>query len=83
MLNSKELPANHSKPVKQEIAGHSDSGYQARLQRKAYSVRETAVILGCSEISIRRLISRGLLRANRALRHIRICTTEIENFLNR
>ena len=83
MLNSREVPANHSQRVKGEIARRSDSGYGVRLQRKAFSVQETAVILGCSEISVRRLINRGLLRANRALRHIRVSAVEIDNFLNR
>ncbi|MCC6235290.1 MAG: helix-turn-helix domain-containing protein [Verrucomicrobiales bacterium] len=47
----------------------------------AYSVRETAELLGVSEKTIRRLIYRKLLRASRALRHILIPRTEIDRFL--
>ena len=57
---------------------------QSRLtdSRLAYSVRETAEILGISEISVYRLLNRGLLRASVALRHKRIPKSEIERFLN-
>jgi excisionase family DNA binding protein len=50
--------------------------------RLAFSVAETASILGVSEKSVRRLISRGLLRSSRALRHLLIPRKEIERFLN-
>ena len=50
--------------------------------RLAFSVKETAEILGISEKTVRRLISRGLLRASRALRHLLIAKKEIERFLD-
>lgn len=50
------------------------------LPRLAYSVRETAWLLGVSEKSVRRLISRGLLHPSRSLRHLRISKDEIERF---
>ena len=52
-------------------------------QRLAFSVKETAAILGVSEKTVRRLIARKLLRASRALRHLLIPAKEIEKFLER
>lgn len=49
--------------------------------RLAFSVGETAAILGVSEKTVRRLISRKLLRSSRALRHLLIPKKEIERFL--
>jgi excisionase family DNA binding protein len=51
------------------------------VARLAYSIKETAAALGVSPISVRRLIDRGLLRPNRALRHLRISANEIKRFL--
>ena len=51
------------------------------LPRLAFSVRETAEMLGVSEKTVRRLTSRGLLRPSRALRHLLIAKKEIERFL--
>jgi len=47
----------------------------------AFSVFETAEILGVSDKTVRRLINRKLLRASRALRHLLISKKEIERFL--
>jgi predicted transcriptional regulator len=52
------------------------------LRRVAFSVRETAEMLGVSEKSVRRLISRKLLRPSHALRHLLIPQKEIERFLD-
>ena len=49
--------------------------------RLAYSLKETAQMLGISEKSVRRLIARNLLRPSRALRHLLIARSEIERFL--
>jgi excisionase family DNA binding protein len=49
--------------------------------RLAYSIRETAQLLGVCDKSVRRLILRGLLRPSRALRHIRIPKDELDRFL--
>jgi Helix-turn-helix domain len=51
------------------------------VRRRAFSIKESAIIIGVSPISVRRLIVRGLLRPNRSLRHIRISEAEIERFL--
>jgi hypothetical protein len=52
-----------------------------RLPRLAYSMRETAVILGVSYITVHRLVQRGLLKSSTALRHKLIPLFEIERFL--
>lgn len=54
---------------------------EKRPLRLAFSIQETAAMLGLSDKSVRRLIWRGLLRPSRALRHIRIPKDEIERFL--
>ena len=50
--------------------------------RLAFSVKETAQILGVCEKTVRRLISRNLIRASKALRHLIIPKKEIIRFLD-
>lgn len=48
----------------------------------ALKVKEAAKYLGgLSPITIRRLIQRGIIRPNRALRHILIPISELDRFL--
>jgi excisionase family DNA binding protein len=54
---------------------------QPAPERLAYSVQETAALLGVSDKTVRRLVDRKLLRVSRALRHLRIPKKEIERFL--
>ena len=61
--------------------GNSAERQDGVPQRLAYSLKETAAMLGICEKSVRRLIYRGLIRPCRALRHILIPRTEIERFL--
>ena len=49
--------------------------------RMAYSVRETADVLGVSYMTVHRLLKRGLLKSSSALRHKLIPASEIERFL--
>ena len=49
--------------------------------RMAFSIQETAQILGVSDKTVRRLLDRKLLRASRAIRHYLIPKKEIERFL--
>jgi excisionase family DNA binding protein len=49
--------------------------------RLAYSIQETAQMLGVCDKSVRRLILRGLLRPSRALRHLLIPKHELDRFL--
>lgn len=51
------------------------------LPRLAFTMAETAEVLGISYISVHRLIKRGLLRSSTALRHKVISRAEIERFL--
>lgn len=60
----------------------SGAGESYEIFRLAFSVSETAIILGVSEKSVRRLIDRKLLRPSRALRHLLIPRSEIERFLH-
>jgi hypothetical protein len=50
--------------------------------RLAYTLAESAKLLGISYVSIHRLIARGLLRPNRSLRHKLLSRVELERFLS-
>jgi excisionase family DNA binding protein len=50
-------------------------------QRGALKLKEAAAYLGVSVITVRRLIERGLIKANRALRHLLIPISELDRFL--
>lgn len=51
------------------------------LPRLAFTMKETAEILGVSYITVHRLLKRGKLRASDAVRNKVIPRTEIEKFL--
>jgi excisionase family DNA binding protein len=51
------------------------------ISPRALKLRQAAVYLGVSPVSIRRLVKRGLIRPNRALRHILISVAELDRFL--
>jgi hypothetical protein len=51
------------------------------LPRLAFSMRETAKIIGVSYITVHRLLQRGLLKSSSACRHKMIPKIEIERFL--
>jgi excisionase family DNA binding protein len=72
-------PAINLKPDTSALA--RPAAWPPQPPRLAFSVRETAQMLGMSEKTVRRLIDRKLLRASRALRHLRIAKTEIERFM--
>jgi excisionase family DNA binding protein len=55
--------------------------HDGKLPRLAYSIDETAEILGISYATVHRLLTRGLLRSSLACRHKMIAKTEIERFL--
>jgi len=48
---------------------------------RALKLKQAANYLGVSSNSIRRLIKRGLIKPNRALRHMLIPISELERFL--
>ena len=49
--------------------------------RGALKNKDAAKYLGVAPISVRRLIKRGLIKPNRALRHILIPISELHRFL--
>jgi excisionase family DNA binding protein len=51
------------------------------LPRLAFSVNETAAMLGISYMTVYRLLNRGLLKCSSALRRKMISKKEIERFL--
>jgi excisionase family DNA binding protein len=53
----------------------------ASLPRLAYTMAETAKILGVSYITVHRLLKRGHLKSSKALRHKLIPASEIQRFL--
>lgn len=53
------------------------------LPRLLYKINESAEILGVSEMSVRRLISAGHLKASRRFRHLLIPKSELERFAQR
>jgi hypothetical protein len=50
-------------------------------QRGALKLQDTAHYLSLSEISVRRLVERGLLKPNRATRHLLFSLAELNRFL--
>ncbi|MEI9896737.1 MAG: helix-turn-helix domain-containing protein [Chthoniobacter sp.] len=51
--------------------------------KKNYTLKEAAVYLNISTRTVERLIQRGLIRRNRALRKILIPRTELDRFLEK
>jgi excisionase family DNA binding protein len=47
----------------------------------ALKIKEAARYLSVSTVTVRRLINRGLIKPNRALRHILIPVVELDRFL--
>ncbi len=81
-----ERMGNGQQPVGATGAGGSSiSLAEAHLPpspaRMAFSLKETAGLLGVSEKTVRRLVARRLIRPSRALRHLLIAKREIERFL--
>ncbi len=65
-------------PQARDLKVTEDDG---KLPRLAFSVNETAGILGISQKTVYRLICRGLLNTSLALRTKLIAKSEIERFL--
>lgn len=64
-----------------EIPTDAEQPTPSTLPRLAYTMQETAALLGVSYITIHRLLKRGLLKSSTALRHKLIPMTEIQRFL--
>ena len=56
---------------------------QNEILPRALQLKRAAQYIDVSEMSMRRLIKRGLIKPNRALRHILIPVAELERFLSR
>jgi excisionase family DNA binding protein len=54
---------------------------QNQILPRALQLKRAAAYIDVSEMSIRRLIKRGLIKPNRALRHILIPVAELDRFL--
>lgn len=74
--NTGRAAASESKATATQ--NHTDN---AGLPRLAFTMAETAEILGVSYITVHRLLKRGKLRASDAIRNKVIPRTEIEKFL--
>lgn len=66
-----------------DIAPIENQSDKPALPRLAYSMQETADMLGLSYITVYRLHKRGLLRSSSALRHKLFPLSEIQRFLAR
>jgi excisionase family DNA binding protein len=73
-----DLPRMPARTIMNTTAPPQSTQSSSRL---AFSVQETALMLGVCDKSVRRLILRGLIRPSRALRHILIPKDEIDRFL--
>ncbi|MHA3774794.1 helix-turn-helix domain-containing protein [Verrucomicrobiota bacterium sgz303538] len=51
------------------------------ISRRTYKINETAAILGVAATTVRRMISRGLLKPLRITRHLLIPAEQIEAVL--
>jgi len=76
MLNTYKNSEGELKQAQEQTNGSAEP-----LPRLAYTMRETAAILGVSYITVHRLLQRGKLRASDALRSKIISRAEIERFL--
>lgn len=75
--NTGRAEASESKAT----ATQNPTATAASIPRLAYTMRETAEILGVSYITVHRLLKRGKLRASDAIRNKVIPKIEIEKFL--
>ncbi len=53
------------------------------LESLVYTIRETSILLKCSDKSVRRFIILGKLKRLKGFRHIRIPKSSIEEFLRK
>jgi hypothetical protein len=60
----------------------TETSESTKLERLAFSVKETSEMLGIAEKTVHRLLGRGLLKSSGALRHKLVPRAEIERFLH-
>lgn len=73
-------PAN-AVPKRDFNAVRIPAEYTSRLPQLVFTLQETAWMLKVTPKTVRRLISRGLLKKSSAIRHLRITSKSIEEFL--
>lgn len=70
MLNTDNTNIGRAEASKSEVsAAQNPTATAAPLPRLAYTMRETAAILGVSYITVHRLLKRAKLRASDAIRN--------------
>ena len=80
-MTLKSMLPGISSPNTTPVTVTAKTSSDLQLGRLAYSIADTASILGISKRSVHRLLKRGLLRGSKALRKIIIARSEIEKFL--
>jgi hypothetical protein len=69
--------------VSNEAVARKCNPRQNEILPRALQLKRAAEYIDVSEMSMRRLIKRGLIKPNRALRHILIPVAELDHFLSR
>jgi len=77
------LPSNTPYAILLTMEAQSPNNINTPLQRELLKIAEVAIMLGISQSTVRRLIDRGLLKANRSLRHLLISRDALQMFINR
>ncbi len=62
---------------------HGCLSWQEAKTKQFLSIKQTAFLLGVSDKSVRRKIDDGLIKASKALRHVRIHVDEIDAYRKR
>lgn len=76
------METNTSDGIKSVDVPPASYGQSAKITAGALKLKPACQYLGgISEITLRRLIARGLIKPNRALRHIIIPIAELDRFL--
>ena len=81
MINKLNTSTGRVEASESKAATSQNLPTTSSLPRLAYTMRETAEILGVSYITVHRLLKRGKLRASDAIRNKVIPLTEIQRFL--
>jgi excisionase family DNA binding protein len=81
---TRQMPEPVSVKTEQALvsaAANADAAVSLFNSRVAFSIAEVALLLNVSEKTVRRLIDRKLLKASKALRHLRVSKWELQRFL--
>jgi hypothetical protein len=75
-----ELLSEHDET--DEVPVRKSPALDKTLTKRLYTMKEAAHSLGMSTISVRRLVDRGLLKPNLALRRLLFPAAELDRFAN-